>query len=172
MNCEQVRENIYDYLDDALSPSRKAALEKHLAECLLCREAVRRETQLAQSLSTGLEQAVEAVSLDPTTRRGIARALERSIAEPRARPLALLWSRLALPLAAAVLLLVAIWMGHHFVGGENSPLEMAHIAVPAADHRALVYLSYSVPAYTFQKEGDWVIDALTSDKLVADGVHQ
>ncbi len=170
MNCEHLREILYDYLDDSLSPSGKAAAEKHLAGCPFCREAVRRESQLAQSLSSRLEQAVETVALDPVARRGLAKAVERKIAESRERPLVLLWSRLALPFAtAAVILMAAIWMEHHFVAGQNSHLETARVPTPADNREVLIHVSYSVPGYTFRKEGNLVTDALTCETLVADG---
>ena len=170
MNCEHLRENLYDYLDDSLSPSGKAAAEKHLAGCPACREAVQRESQLAQSLFSRLEQAVETVALDSAAQRRMATAVERKMAEPRDRPFVLFWSRLAWPFAtAAVILMVAIWTGRHFVAGRNSRLETARIPAPADNREVLIHVSYSMPSYTFRKEGNLVIDALTSDTLVADG---
>ncbi|MGA2543691.1 MAG: zf-HC2 domain-containing protein [Verrucomicrobiota bacterium] len=170
MNCEHLREILYDYLDDSLSPSGKAAAEKHLAGCPACREAVQRESQLAQSLCRRLEQAVETVALDPVAQRGMATAVERKIAQSRERPLVSFWSRLALPFAtAAAILMVAIWMGHHFFAGQNSHLEMARVPAPADNREVLIHVSYSVPGYTFRKEGNLIIDALTCDTLVEDG---
>lgn len=170
MNCEHLRETLYDYLDDSLSPSEQAAAERHLAGCLVCQEAVRRESQLAQSLFSRLEQAVETVALDPAAQRGMATAVERKMAASRDRPLVLFWSRLALPFAtAAVILMAAIWMEHHFIARRNSHLETVRILTPADNREVLIHVSYSVPGYTFRKEGNRVIDALTCDTLVADG---
>jgi anti-sigma factor RsiW len=170
MNCEHLRENLYDYLDGSLSPSGKAAAEEHLARCLACRQAVQRESQLAQSLFSRLEQAVETVALDSLTRRRMATAVERKIAQSRERPFVLFWSRLALPFAAAAaILMAAIWMGLHFVAGQNSHLQTARLPRPAGNREVLIHLSYSVPAYTFRKEGNLVVDALTCDTIVADG---
>ena len=170
MNCEQLRENLYDYLDGSLLPSEQAAAERHLAGCLVCREAVRRESQLAQSLSRRFEQAVETVALDPVTRRGMAAAVERKVAGSRERPPVLFWRRLALPFAAAaVMLMAAIWMRHHFVAGPNSHLETARLPAPSDNHEVRIHVSYSVPGYIFRKEGHLVIDALTCNTLVADG---
>ncbi len=168
MNCEHL--NLYDYLDDSLSPSRKAAAEKHLAGCPACREAVRRESQLAQSLFSRLEQAVETVALDPAAQRVMATAVERKIAQDRERPLVLFWRRLAWPLAAAaVILMAALWMEHHFVAEQNPHAQTARLPARADHREVLIHLSYSVPGYTFRKEGNLVVDALTCDTLVADG---
>ena len=170
MNCEHLRENLYEYLDDSLSTPEKAAAQQHLSGCPVCREAVRRESQLARSLSGRLEQAVEMVALDPVARRGMATAVERKLAASRDRPPVLFWSCLAWPFAtAAVILMVAIWMGLHSVAGQNSHSEMARLPAPGGNREVLIHLSYSVPGYTFRKEGNLVIDALTSDTLVADG---
>ena len=68
-----------------------------------------------------------------------------------------------------MILIVAIWMGHHFFAGRNSHLEMARMPAPADNREVPIHLSYSVPGYTFRKQGNLVIDALTCDTLVADG---
>jgi len=170
MNCEHLQENLYEYLDGSLSTSEKAAAERHLSGCLVCREAVRRESQLARSLSSRLEQAVETIALDSVARRGLATAVERKIAESREGPLVLFWSRLAWPFAtAAAILMVAIWMGRHFVAGQKSHLVTARIPTPADNGEVLIHVSYSVPDYTFRKQGNLVIDALTCDTVVTDG---
>jgi len=100
----------------------------------------------------------------------MATAVERKIAQSREPPLVSFWSRLALPFAtAAAILMVAIWMGHHFFAGQNSHLETARVPAPADNREVLIHVSYSVPGYTFRKEGNLIIDALTCDTLVEDG---
>ena len=170
MNCEHLRESIYDYLDDSLSPSDKADAERHLSGCAACREVVGRETDLAQSLSSRFEEAVDAVALDPIVRREMVAAVERKVAGPGERAPLGFWKRLALPFAAAaVILVVAVSMGHHFSGGERSHGETALAPTPVEKGEAVIHVSYSVPGYTFRREGNLVIDALTFDTLVADG---
>lgn len=170
MNCEHLRKNLYDYLDDSLSVSDKAAAERHLAGCPLCREAVRQESQLAQFLSRRFEKTVEAVALAPLARRGMAMALERKLTTCRPRPLISFWSRLALPFAtAAAILLVALGLHHHFLTAPPPHSETARLPGLAENREVLVHISYSVPGYTFRKEGNRVIDALTCDTVVADG---
>jgi len=170
MKCEHLQEILYDYLDDSLSPSERAAAERHLAGCLACREAVQRECQLTQALTSRLEQAVETVALDPIARRNLAAAVGRKMAESREQPRVSWWHRWVLPLAAtAVILTITIWMGHHFAAEKNSPLQTARLPKPADDRATFVHLSYSVPGYIFRREGNRVVDALTSDAIVADG---
>ena len=170
MNCEQLHEKLFDYLDGSFPPSEQAAAERHLAGCPACREAVQRGSQLAQSLSRQLEQAGDTVVLDPAAQRRLAGAVKRQFAESRERPPVWFWNRLALPFAATVaVLLVALWMEHHFRPGHHPPLEAAHLPALADNHKVVINLSCSVPTYTFRREGNQVIDALTSDTVVADG---
>jgi anti-sigma factor RsiW len=168
MNCEHMQENLYDYLDDSLSPSEKAAAEKHLAGCAACAELVRREAQFAHSLSGGLEQAVANVALDAVAQRNMAGMLERKTSATREHASVSFWSRFALPFAAAVVILfVAFGLKHHFTAGQNSHL-LTSVPLPA-NGDVLVHISYCAPAYTFRKEGNLVIDALTCDAQVTDG---
>jgi hypothetical protein len=46
---------------------------------------------------------------------------------------------------------------------------MARVPAPADNREVLIHVSYSVPGYTFRKEGNLIIDALTCDTLVEDG---
>ena len=170
MNCEHLQANLFDYLDGALSASDQTALEKHLAECPDCRAALRQESQLAQSLSGRLEQAVETVALDPLAQRNVARAMERAVAaESQARPAGAFWHRLVWPLgavAAAMLLLIAFGLEHHL--GAQLSLPAPRHPEPPAHRELLVHVSDLRPGYIFRMEGNQVIDALTTDPLVVD----
>jgi anti-sigma factor RsiW len=169
MNCKYLRENLYEYLDGSLSASERAAVERHLADCPACREAVRRESQLARSLSGGFEQAVGAATLDSAARRRMARAVERKIADSGEQPLLLFWRRLALPFAAiAMVLVVVVWMERHFVSGKNSLLVVERASIPDSNREMHIHFSYSVPGYTFRRNGNQVVDALTSETVVVD----
>jgi len=77
MNCKSFQERLYDYLDGNLSAASRAAAEKHAAQCNPCREAVRRERQLAQFLSLRLEEITEPVVVDLELPSRIRLALER-----------------------------------------------------------------------------------------------
>src|SRR5690242_19853906 len=122
MKCEHLQENLYDYLDDTLSPPEKAAAEEHLLACEFCRQIVQRELQLARTLSDRFSQAVESVSLDANAQRGLAIAVQRSLQTSQQRFSFAFWPRLAMPIAAAaVLLLATIWLGHHVVSQSSSP---------------------------------------------------
>jgi anti-sigma factor RsiW len=190
MNCGHFQEDLYDFLDDTLAPAKKAAAEEHLRTCGACRDLVQGELALTETLSTRLERAVEPVALDAAGRRKIAEALRRSTAEAThpdsvsflARLFGMRGSelgtagaviqspwRLALPVAAAALLLVAgIWVGPRFLR-ERSASRIAPGSVAVAEPFVAVHASDSVPVYTFQNDGNYVVDAITIDMLSMDG---
>jgi len=169
MNCEHLQENLYDYLDDILSSAEKAAAEKHLLSCSICREAVQRELFHAETISNQLRQAVEPVALGENAQRQMARAVQRSIAKSPERSPFSFWSRLAIPLAAAALILIsASWLAHRVISGRTSNRSTVN-SVAASAQVVPIHFSYSVPEYTFQKEGALVIDALTYERRSVDG---
>jgi anti-sigma factor RsiW len=178
MNCERFQENLFEYLDDTLSPDEKAAVQSHIQICDVCRQAVENERLVAQTLSRWLNEAVETVMLDAHARQSIPNAIRKQIgdapqsgkihcfAELYAIPA---WLRLTLPVAAVALVLIfIIWHGRgplrQTASHEKpfSPPASAGIEVP-------VHVSYSAPRYTFHQEGAMVVDALISDIRVEDG---
>ena len=169
MNCEHLQEKLYDYLDDTLSSPEKAAAQEHLRACESCRQNVERELQLARTLSNRLSQAVEPVALDANAQRGMAIAVQRSFQTSPQRFSFAFWRRLAMPIAAAaVLLLAAIWLGHHFISQSTSRANTL-ISSAAGDRVVPIHVSFSITQYTFHKDGFLVVDALTHDTRSADG---
>ncbi len=190
MNCGHFQEDLYDYLDDTLGPARKAAAEEHLRTCGGCRDMVQGELALAETLSTRLERAVESVALDADARSRIAKAVLQSSGEEGAKPnrwlLSLLLGRsgagrrgashaviqspwrLAFPVAAAALILIGgIWISHRLLPDRVTNRQMP-ASLAASDRVTSVHVFCSVPAYTFQAEGDLVIDALTRETVSMD----
>ena len=169
MNCEYLRENLYEHLDGSLSASDRAAAERHIAGCPACREAVRRESQVARSLSAGFEQTVAAVELGSAGQRRIAGAVGRNVANVEEQSLILFWRRLIFPFAAmASGLIVLFWVGRHFAGERNPHLEARRASTLGGNREMQIHYSYSVPEYTFRKDGNRVVDALTSETVVVD----
>ena len=167
MNCESLQENLYEYLEGSLPPSRKAEAEKHLVECSACRETVRLEQELARSLSHRFDQSVQSVSLDLHAQRRMATAVERKFSSDHQRVPISFWQRWALPLAAtAVVLVCAVWMGHNFL---SRPASSPRIPIHVADQMVVVHVSYSTPRYIFQRVGNTVVDTLINDPQDADG---
>lgn len=170
MNCDRFQENLLDYVDDALLPPEKAAAQAHLGECSACRELVQNEWLIGQVISGHLREAVETVTLDARAQRRMADAIRKQIEnapDPEGSSLFPSWIRLAIPSAAAALLVIsAIWFGHGF-RSRNLPKHIVSSPGPAG-LEVPVHVSWSVPRYTFRQEGATVVDALTSDTRVGD----
>ena len=172
MNCESFQENLFEYLDDTLPPDEKAAAQSHLQICSACRHAVENEGLVAQTLSQRLNEAVQAVTLTAQAQRSIADAIRKqteSASESKKIVLFPVWLRLAIPAAAAAMVLVsAIWLGR----GRISQTDSQRNSFSSSDSAGVeipVHVSYSAPIYTFHQEGAMVVDALVSDTRVEDG---
>ncbi len=166
MNCRRFQNNLYEYLEESLSPRAQAAAEKHLAECAVCRKVLQTQRRVGQLVSAKLRETAERLQLPPEVGQRVLAALDeertqptRLAAPPWGQGAVLFWRRPAWPLAAAasVLLLTA---GLYFfirAPGPGTTYPPAHRA--RAD--IVVQLSYVVPTYTFRQEGGFVVDALT-----------
>ena len=169
MNCERLQPDLCDYLDGTLSPEEKAAAQEHLLGCSACRQALQREQLLTQTLAAQLQQAVEAVALDAQGQRIMARAVQRRIAKSEEPRLFSFWNRIALPFAAAALVLLGtIWLVNQ-VASQRTSLVKAPPTMAAGRAIVPVHLLYSVPNYIFHKEGNVIVDALTYDTRSMDG---
>lgn len=169
MNCDRLQEVLYDYLDATLLPDEKASVEKHLLGCSACRQELQREVQLAQTLSNRLGQTAEKIALDANAQRRMVKAVQQRIASPSDQFSFSFWPRLAVPVAASGLVLIAaIWIGHRFFSGKHLPSNEP-VSLTSSSREVPVHDSYAVPTYTFQREGGLVIDALTDDTRFMDG---
>jgi anti-sigma factor RsiW len=167
MNCQSFQENLYEYLDETLSPAQLAAAKAHLVGCDVCRAAVKREQQLAQILSGGLERIAEAVTLETADQQRLAAAVQRKIAPAPARPHVPFWKYLISPYAVSALLIIAIFAAHFFLAGHHPKGAIARAPETKASPDVQVNLSYCAPSYIFRREGNFVVDALTCDPRTA-----
>jgi anti-sigma factor RsiW len=160
MNCRRFQNDLYEYLDGALSSGARAAAEKHLADCPACRQRLAQERQVGRFLSDSFRRSTEPLQLPPSVGRQVmaALAVEPSGAGAR-QTLFLPWRRLAwtLPLAASLSLLLGI--GLLWVRGPAPPGPRPQPRT--AERVVTVQLSYIVPIYTFRQEHGAVMDALT-----------
>jgi predicted anti-sigma-YlaC factor YlaD len=169
MKCKSAQENLYEYLDGALSPSESASLRRHLEECATCGQIVQREMDFARLTSSGLERAVEDVRLEPHARRQIAHAAEKKLARSGRHSsfrIRLAWGFAA----AAVVLALTIGSTYRFGSHRPSQPEFARVSLPLTAREILVNLSYSEPSYTytFRQDGDFVVDCLVYEPRVAE----
>ena len=170
MNCERLQENLFEYLDGALPSSEMEAARRHVAECGGCREKVEHEKAFERSMSERFREAVTGIQLEEHVRRRIATALERKVAEPRRARLVLAWKRLFFPIAATGALAVAlIQVGQHRAVTPAPQRGTARVSSQSPTREVSVHIMYCAPNYTFHRDGDTVIDALTCDPQVAEG---
>jgi anti-sigma factor RsiW len=170
MNCKKAHENLYEYLDGALSTSETAALRQHLKECAACRQMVQHEMDFARLTSSGLDRAVDEVRLKPHARRRIAQVMaEKNLARSARHYVPSFWMRLTWRFAAAGAVLVLI-MGalYRFGSHPHSQPEAAHVSMPLAATEILVNLSYIAPSYIFHWDGNTVVDCLVYEPRVAE----
>ena len=132
--------------------------EEHLSACAACRQMVSQERRSAQSLSDKFRRTTGSLHLPPEFGHRVLAALaDERRAPDEQQGIALFWRRLAWPLAAAasgLLLLAGFFLFVRAPGpGTAHPY--------SAGEGVTVQLSYVVPTYTFRKEGEYVIDALS-----------
>ncbi len=169
MKCKSAQENLYEYLDGALSESDAASLCRHLDECDACRQMVQREMDFARVTSAGLERAVEEVRLEPHARRRIAQMAENSLARSVRHHEPSFWMPLTWRFAAtAAVLVLIIGALYRFGSHPHSRPQPAHVSMPLTAPRILVNIRYDIPRYTFRWEGNMVIDRLVYEARVTE----
>jgi anti-sigma-K factor RskA len=171
MRCKSAQENLYEYLDGALSRSDASSLRRHVEECATCRQMVQREMDFARLTSSGLERAVEEVRLKPHARRRIAQVAENNLARSGRRSVPSFWMRLAWRFAAvAAVLALIIGATYRFVSQRHSQPELARVSMPLTAPEILVNLSYCAPryTYTFRRDGNMVVDCLVYESRVTE----
>jgi anti-sigma factor RsiW len=153
MNCEDFKNQMFEYVEGSLSADSRAAADKHLAGCANCRLALRKEQQIAQFLLDRFQQDTKNLALRPEIRH-------RILATPSPRLINGLWHRAAWPLgiAASLLLVAKILLVHHFSDARTADSN-APVAVS-------IDVSYQVPTHKFHKDGNLILDTV-SDQTVA-----
>jgi anti-sigma factor RsiW len=170
MNCQRFQELMFEYLEGSLSPAVSESAAAHVSDCPVCRAAVQQQQQFARSISTGLRQSIEALTLRPDAHRRLMDALREDRPVPAGGDGALSWWRsLVWPatVSAAIVLAAALMIGVPF--GSRVPVaQTAQLARHDAETSLSIRLSYCAPIYSFHQEGDLVIDYVTCDPRYVD----
>jgi anti-sigma-K factor RskA len=171
MNCRRFQNRLYEYVEGTLSSGTQAAADRHLARCSACRQAVSQEQQLTQFLSDRLCQDTKTLALRPDIRQRILTALEHQSAPPtNGESIAGLWNRFAWPLIIGVslLLIVTLLLINYFSGARVHETETAQSNDRDIHSAVSIQVSYCVPTCEFRQEGDFVVDTLSCETIVAD----
>src|SRR4051812_45735366 len=143
MKCNNAQENLYEYLDGALSPSETASLRRHLEECATCRQIIQREMDFARLTSAGLERVVHEVRLEPHARRRIAGMATKKLAVAGRPSVASLWMRFGWGFAAAAAVLAFIIGAKYRIDSHHhSQPQLARGSTALTAPEILVNLSY------------------------------
>jgi len=170
MNCRNFQELIFEYLEGSLSPAVRESAAAHLSDCPVCRQAVRTQQQFARSVSSGLRQSTEALTLRQDAHRRLMDALREDRPVLAGGEGALSWWRRLVWLAtvsATIVLAAALMIGVPF--GSRVPVaQTAQLARHNVESSVSIRLSYCAPIYTFRREGDLVTDYVTCDPRYVD----
>lgn len=184
MNCQRFQDELFEYVEGALSADTLAAAEKHFAECDACRQAVEKEKRLGAVLSSRLRQRSQTLKLHPEIRRNIMAASRQKKSAPTA-PECLIdlwkyWVRIAA--LSSAMLVAGVLLAFHFSGtGRHETISVPivpHVSevVSAAENSpqapVSVQISYRLPRRQFHQEGNLVVDTLVDETVVADGTVQ
>jgi hypothetical protein len=125
-------------------------------------------------LTARLQQGAEAISCDAQFEQRIATALRRESGDQKSVsrlddriPIRL---RFALPLGLAVtFLVVGLLAVRVFFGDKAAQPNRVQSVDRTQPEVAFIRVSYAVPTYTFHRDGNLVIDALTLDMRAEEG---
>ena len=165
MNCQEFQDILFEYVEGSVSQEQRTDADSHVARCAECNAALRREKQMQQRLSSGLQQSVEALNLGSQGRAQLLKVLEAnrpSCRRSQAQVFAELWVRVVAALgAAAVIAGLAVWIWRPGVSPqiakETNPTPVA-AQVSKAKPTIQIRLPGLVTSYTFQQNGDFVVD--------------
>jgi hypothetical protein len=73
MNCQEFNDNIFEYVDEALSAPALAAARDHVRVCADCRCALLREQARAHSIQQSLNNAVAGLAFSPKLKQNLLR---------------------------------------------------------------------------------------------------
>ena len=158
MNCRAFQQLIFDYIDGTLPESKRSAAEEHLAGCRACRDSVEQEQRLAESLRSGFQQRVASLDLSPEFTQQVVGRVEPPGLDVEAPRNVIRFPFSLRVSAAAALVLVAFGIGMVL----KRPVGPLIPSMPRLNP-VTIELSFCVPAYTFQRLDNSVIDALTCE---------
>jgi hypothetical protein len=160
MNCRDLQDKVYEYVDGSLPDREQAEAKQHLETCDFCRHTVRELQSTEQSLSNCFRRSAESVTLSPNAQKRIMSAVEEKLNSPSPflagfrRPLAWLGSGVAL------LLLSAVLITEFPFGPRVSHPETARSLGGDSVVAISIRISYCDPIYTFSTDGSSVVDSL------------
>jgi len=159
MNCQRCQDQVFEYLDGSLSDSARAAVEAHLEHCAACRQTV----QAHQALVARFRQETEFLMLRP----GLLNRVMSAAEEPMAPRFASVF-RAPLAWAAAIAAVLLVAAGLSFRRPSRTNVQRSESTPTPALSSISIRFSSCDPTYTFRREKNVVIDALTCTPRVVE----
>jgi anti-sigma factor RsiW len=167
MECKDAQILIAGYLDRELDPVQTVGMEDHLHGCAVCSRSYQDHQVLSEGLRTGSVYFKAPTDLQKRIQRSVRQAAK---AESPPRWLSWSWVRMAAPLAAAALVLLALVpllrgpspeeiLAQEVVSGHVRSLMANHLAdIPSSDQHTVKpwfngKLDFSPPVQDFAKQG-------------------
>jgi hypothetical protein len=122
MNCDQVQEQLSEYIDGRIDSKARAEVEEHLSSCVDC-------TELAASLTSTAQMVAAEPQVEPpmgfTTR--VMAHVQDEASKPSLWQRWSAWSRLNIPMQAAAVILIAVLAVFLYQNSERrqQPSQMA-----------------------------------------------
>jgi anti-sigma factor RsiW len=167
MDCKNAQTLIAGYLDQELDPVRSLEIEDHLHGCVACSQVYENHQVLSKGLRTGSVYFKAPTDLQKRIQRSVRQAAK---AESPPRWLSWSWVRMAAPMAAAAIVLLALvpllrgpsteeMLTREVVSGHVRSLMANHLAdVPSSDQHTVKpwfagKLNFSPPVEDLAKQG-------------------
>jgi anti-sigma factor RsiW len=167
MDCQNAQGLISGYMDQELDPVRSSEIEDHLHECAACSKVYDNHQVLSAALKTGSVYFKAPADLQKRIQHSVRQAAK---AESAPRWLSWSWVRMAAPMAAAAIVLLALVpflrgpsteeiLTREVVSSHVRSLMANHIAdVPSSDQHTVKpwfagKLNFSPPVEDLSKQG-------------------
>jgi anti-sigma factor RsiW len=167
MECKNAQSLIAGYMDQELDPVRSLEIEDHLHGCVACSQAYENHQVLSKGLRTGSLYFKAPTDLQKRIQRSVRQAAK---AESPSRWLSWSWVRMAAPMAAAAIVLLALVqflrgpsteeiLTREVVSSHVRSLMANHLAdIPSSDQHTVKpwfngKLDFSPPVQDLAKQG-------------------
>ena len=170
MNCQHFQNELHEYVEGSLPPVRQRAADEHLNQCGACRQLLRQEQRVAQTLSQEFRQTTTGLMLPPDFQARLLIALHKEAAEkvtplPEPNPG---WARFAWPVAIAACVLFTSFRLSYFFPDAPTPEITDYKSAAVSPPDISVHFVYCEPTHVFRKDGNQIVDAIICEPRTVD----
>lgn len=164
MNCNRFQNEVFEYLDGALSPGARESAEQHLGQCEACRAVLQRQREVAQRLSKRFHKDTAAISLNAGAQRRILEAMADHSADSEERfSFASLLVRLAWVGGLAACIVLVVWLKGGFPSTARPLASRSSHSQEKSRVAISVDISYALPTCVSRQQGNEILDTLVTE---------